>query len=73
MRRLLTLIHSLMLIGLCNCVWAFSEAHELGHHWEDPAYIGEVRIQIVIMAAIACIIGTTSFIRLMLKNRSAGK
>lgn len=73
MKRLLIFLQSIVLLALCCCLHAHHDCGKLGHHWHDPAYIGEVRLQTVVMVAIVCIISATSFIRVMLKNRSAGR
>jgi len=33
-----------------------NKARELGHHWEISSYIGEMRFQMILMAAITCAI-----------------
>lgn len=73
MKRFNVFIQSIMLLALCRFSYAHHDCEELGHHWHDPAYIGEVRLQVVVMAVIVCIAAAASFIRVMLKNRSAGR
>lgn len=36
--------------------WAHDEAEELGHHWEVPEYLGEIRLQLATMAILTCAI-----------------
>lgn len=41
----------------CSPLWAHGDdAEELGHHWESAAYLGEVRLQLVVMAVMTCAI-----------------
>jgi len=60
------------LIGLCSPVWAHGdEAEELGHHWELAAYIGEVRLQLALMAGITCAIAAWLLAARYLRKRGA--
>ena len=62
MRRVLLLSY-ILLLGLDNAGWTHGdEAVELGHHWEIPAYAGEIHAQLVIMAVLVAVIAGASFI-----------
>lgn len=58
MRRLLTLFDSALFLVLTSTAWAHEEISpdELGHHWDMPAYRGELHFQLVMMAAITCVL-----------------
>lgn len=41
----------------CSSLWAHGDdAEGLGHHWESAAYLGEVKLQLVVMAVMTCAI-----------------
>lgn len=51
----------------------FAHAHEEAeHHWETPAYIGEVRLQLAIMTAICVVWGILRIVLWVRRSRRCG-
>ena len=73
MRRMLLPICTFLMLAPGRCGWAHDEAMELGHHWNSPVYIGEMRVQIIIMAALACMVWASLLVGRAWKRRSAGQ
>lgn len=56
MRRIVALISTAVLSisdGSCLAHEGCGECVRLGHHWEGPQYLAEMRLQVVAMAAAA--------------------
>ncbi|MCE5314734.1 MAG: hypothetical protein ABFD49_03150 [Armatimonadota bacterium] len=58
---------------LAHPLFAHGDAEELGHHWDARAYVGEMRIQFVIMATLAVILIVSNILARMRRNRRAGQ
>ncbi|MCX6344766.1 MAG: hypothetical protein NT018_06805 [Armatimonadetes bacterium] len=50
--------------------WAEDGERLAGHHWEGTEYIGEIRLQIGLMAIISCTMLAGYYLRRVLKNRN---
>lgn len=67
-RLILASVMGLLLAGSA----ALAEGGErlAGHHWEGTEYIGEIRLQIGLMAIISCMMLAGYYLRRVLKNRN---
>lgn len=72
MRRVLVLLQTAVLLVLANSAWAHegNEAEELGHHWQTPAYLHEIHLQLAAIAGIVVVIAGVSAFRRVLGRRS---
>lgn len=50
MRWAIGLIAGSLAVGACRGAWAHGDAESLGHHWDSPIYMAELRFQLVLMA-----------------------
>ncbi len=63
-RRLSSIVFdAFWLMAVPVIAFAHGDAEELGHHWDEAAYTGEIRFQIYLIAAIAFGIGAVSLVR----------
>ena len=58
------------LLGLLSGAAA---AGELGHHWEDPAYLGEMRLQVAAMMIGVFAAAAWSWLVVFLRRRSGAR
>ena len=70
MRRAQVIIQSALISLLPSAALAHHH-HELGHHWESPAYLAEMNLQIVLMAIGALVIGVAIAQRRTRRGRRA--
>lgn len=73
MRFIRAIIFSVTLTFLSSVLWAHGSPEELGHHWEVPAYRSEMRFQIILIGAIACISFITLWLRQIIRKKGVEK
>lgn len=61
---------SVLLVLLPGIAWAHDDACSC-HHWENPAYIGELHLQLILMAAAALLLVAARLVTQAVRKRSA--
>jgi len=63
-------------VAMLSCVTSPALCHgaqELGHHWDSAAYLGEMRLQVLVICCTACALVVGSWIVRAVRKRQAGR